>query len=123
MLTQEDIDGLLTLQRQAYELLMWLADAATIDPEILSPETVAALRKPKTAELWLEGQWKRLPGSVLPADPAGAFANLLASFFATSFSVKHLEFDGRLVEARVMVGVNERSSTGAGLEYCQALAL
>ncbi len=53
-LGREQIGRLLAQQSQAYELLMWFADEANRDPQVLSPAAVATLREPKTAGPWLE---------------------------------------------------------------------
>jgi hypothetical protein len=123
MLGREEIGQLLALQARAYELLMWLADEATQDPTVLGPHAVAALREPDTAALWLQEHSEHLPERLLPTDPANTFASLFSSFFSTSFRVKHLVFEGRLIETRVTVGADYNPSEGAGLEQCQALAL
>ena len=120
---REEVGRLLVLQSAAYELLMWLTDAANRDPSLLSPSAVALLREPGTAAQWLNDHRERIPHHLLPEEPAGAFASLLSSFFTTSFRVTHLEFEGRLMESRVTLGVIEEASVSAGLEQCQALAL
>lgn len=122
MLTRQELEELLRLQATAYDLLMWLADAANRDPELLSPDAVRRLSDPDLAPEWLEAQRGKVPEPLLPADPRGWFANLLSSFFATSFHVRHLEFGGRLVESRVTLGA-ERPNSKTGLGQCQALAL
>lgn len=122
MLTRPELAQLLRLQATAYDLLMWLADAANRDPELLSPEAVRRLSDPDLAPEWLEAQRGQLPEQLLPEDPRGWFANLLCSFFATSFHVRHLEFEGRLVESRVTLGA-EHPNSKTGLGQCQALAL
>ena len=121
--SREAIEQVLALQGQAYALLMWLADEATRDPDILAPEAVAALREPERALTYLERHSHRIPSHLLPADLSGAFVNLLSSFFSASFGVKHLEFEGRLVESRVTVGGEPDPKRGAGIEQCQAVAL
>lgn len=123
MLSRDDITLLLDVQQDTYALLMWLADEANRDPYILAPEAVAALRDPATAAKWLEQNRKRLPATLVPAQVSGAFANLLSSFFSTSFRVRHLEFNGRLVESRVTQGAEPDAESRAGVEQCQALAL
>jgi len=123
MLTRNDVQQLLALQAQAYRLLMWLADEASKDPQLLSPEAVAELREPETAALWLERHRLRLPGALVSYEALHPFASLLSSFFSTSFHVKHLEFEGRLVESRVTLGITEAPPVRGGLEQCQALAL
>lgn len=102
---------------------MWLAEQAGQDPGLLSPEAAARLCEPASAAQWLELQRERIPAELMPAEPAGAFANLFASFFSTSFRVSHLDFEGRLLESRLNVGVREENQPRAGLEQCQALAL
>jgi hypothetical protein len=123
MLQREEIEQLLRLQSQAYELLMWLADEATRDPNVLSPTAVGALQNPETAARWLTQHQERFPVPLRPAEFGGAFANLFASFFSTSFHVKHLKFEGRLLESRVTVGAPSERGAISGLEYCQILAL
>jgi hypothetical protein len=123
VLTHDEIAQLLTLQSQAYDLLMWLADDAIRDPYLLSPEAISAVKEPEPAAQWLNRHRDHLPQKMLPERMEGAFANLFSSFFATSFHVDHLEFEGRLLDSRVKVGVHEKSWTGFGLEQTQALAL
>lgn len=122
MLTRDELTQLLQLQATAYDLLMWLADEANRDPEVLSRPVVARLEDPDTAAEWLEEQRDRVPGHLIPAEPGGRFANLLSSFLSTSFRVRHLEFEGRLVEARVTLGAAPSDAT-LGLRQCQSLAL
>ena len=71
------------------------------DPELLSPDVVALLREPETAAGWLEMNRERIPAGLLPAGPAVPFANLFCSFFSTSFRVRHLEFEDRLLDSRL----------------------
>lgn len=113
MLTRERADLLIRLQSGAYDLLLWLADEANQDPAILSPEVVAALRQPDTTLRWLKRQRDRLPARLLPPEEDEAFAGLLSSFFSTSFHVRHLEFNGRLLEARVTLGTADTSTGGS----------
>jgi len=123
MLEREHVAQLLMLQSKAYELLMWLAGEASRDPTLLSPKVVALLREPASAAQWLARERQRLPVGLMPVEPAGAVATLFASFFSTSFRVSHLEYDGRLMESRLNVGVRDEHRAAAGLEQCQALAL
>ncbi len=101
MLNREQVAQLLLLQRTAYELLMWLGEEGSGDPELLSPDVVALLREPETAAGWLEMNRERIPAGLLPAGPAVPFANLFCSFFSTSFRVRHLEFEDRLLDSRL----------------------
>jgi hypothetical protein len=101
---------------------MWLADEANRDPQLLSPDAVARLKDADTAAGWLEEQRPRVPERLLPAETQGSFANLVSSFLATSFHVRHLEFEGRLVESRVTLGTYVPNSK-IGVGQCQALAL
>jgi hypothetical protein len=123
MLTRDEIQQLLALQSRAYGLLMWLADESTKDPHLLSPAAVAALQEPGTAAEWLDRNRQRVPEALVSYEALQPFAALLASFFSTSFQVRHFEFEGRLIESRVTVGADTASSTHGGLEQCRALAL
>lgn len=123
MLTREHIAELLALQSTAYALLMWLGEASARHPAWLSPAMVALLHVPETAVPWLEQQRETIPARLLPADLKGAFTNLFCSFFATSFRVRHLAFEGRLLDARLMRGVSAHPPSRLGVEHCQALAL
>jgi len=122
MLSREELPRLLRLQAQAYDLLMWLADAANREPELLAPVAVARLKDPKTAAEWLEEQRPRVPERLIPAETRGPFAHLLSSFLSTSFQIRHLEFEGRLVESRVTLGA-ERTDSALSRMRCQSLAL
>jgi hypothetical protein len=123
VLQREEVRRLLGLHAQAYALLLWLADAANRDPELLSPAALAMLEDPEQVPLWLERHRDRIPSELLGGEPGGAFAGLLASFFGTSFRVRHLEFEGRLLEARLTRGAAERAASTAGVEQCQMLAV
>jgi hypothetical protein len=123
MLTRGEIERLLALHSQAYQLLLWLADEATRDPAILSPDALAALREPATAAAWIDCHRTRLPERLLPDKAERGFGALLSSFFATSFDVKHLEFQGRLVESRVNVRTQRQAEAASGLDQCRIQAL
>jgi hypothetical protein len=123
MLNRQQVAQLLLLQSRAYELLMWLGEERSGNPELLSPDVVALLREPETAAGWLEMNRERVPARLLPAEPAGPFANLFCSFFSTSFRVRHLELEDRLLDSRLTLGVGVKSPGHVGIERSQALAL
>ncbi len=123
MLDKSDIAELLTLQSQAYQLLMWLGEEAVNRPILLGPNIVKLLRHPKTAGQWLVAQREALPSNLVPNEPAGPFAQLFSSFFSTSFRVKHLVLDDRLVDSRLMLGITSPQPRQAGTVHVQALAL
>jgi hypothetical protein len=123
MLSREDVAQLLALQEKAYELLTWLDRECVDDPGLLSADAAARLAHPGTAGVWVEQHRDRLPADLAALDPHGPFANLLSSFFSTSFHVEHLEFDNRLVFSRIVLGVSPRGPDRTGLGHSQALAL
>jgi DNA-binding transcriptional regulator YdaS (Cro superfamily) len=123
MLTREDVAQLLTLQAKAYELLMWLGAEGVKDPDLLSPAVVALLGEPLPAAAWLDQHRKRIPPALLPPRIEGPFANLLSSFFSTSFNVTHLDFGDRLVDSRLRLGMDRGLASHVGLDQSQALAL
>jgi hypothetical protein len=123
VISYDDVAALLTLQAKAYELLMWLDRESVDNPELLSAHAAAELAHPGTAAAWVDRHRCELPVELTVPDPHGPFANLLSSFFATSFHVKHLEFGNRLVSARIVLGVSERAPDRTGLRQSQALAL
>lgn len=124
MLTRDRIAHLLALQGQAYALLMWLAGEANHDPDLLAPAVVAQLRTPATTAAWLTAARDRLiPGALLPRAVDGEFATLLASFFATSFQVTHLDLGGRLVESRLVATPPPDAASTVSVAASQALAI
>lgn len=123
MLTENDVAAVLTLQSTAYNLLMWLGESAVRDPYLLAPAAVELLRRDETAAAWLAARRSEIPGELLPQVVEGPFANLFASFFATSFSVEHFEFDGRLRSSRLLAAPQPGGARQIGFVNAQALAL
>lgn len=123
MLNQDDVRDVLTLQSQAYALLMWLGEAALKDPMLLSPAVVEVLSDAEGAGTWVRARRAQFPGELVPDVVEGPFANLLASFFTTSFQVKHLEFDGTLRASRLTAVPPGGSQSHLGFAKAQALAL
>ena len=123
MLGYDDVVRLLRLQAKAFELLTWLGQECAHNPELLSADAAADLARPSTAAAWVERHRPELPAELAAVDPHGAFANLLSSFFSTSFRVEHLEFDNRLLWVRIVPGVSEGASDRTGVARIQALAL
>jgi hypothetical protein len=123
MLSYEDIVELLALQAKAYELLMWLSEASVDNPEMLSADAAARLAHPSTAATWIAEHRSELPADLATVDPHGPFANLLASFFSTSFRVEHLEFRNRLVSARIVLYASPGPADRTGIVRTQALAV
>jgi hypothetical protein len=124
MLSRARIAALLDHQAQAYALLMWLAEHANHAPALLAPAVVAQLREPTDAAAWLTAERDgALVGAPVPRVIDAEFATLLASFFATSFQVKHLEFDGRLVEARLIATAAAEVVSHVSAEASLALAI
>jgi hypothetical protein len=122
VISYEDVPALLALQAKAYELLMWLDRECVDNPQLLSADVAADLAHPGTAAAWVDRHRGELPADLAVPDPHGPFANLLSSFFATSFRVEHLEFGNRLVSARIVLGVRDGAPDRAGLRQSQALA-
>ncbi|MFC6020848.1 hypothetical protein ACFP2T_32345 [Plantactinospora solaniradicis] len=123
MLSYEDVAELLTLQAKAYGLLMWLSQASVDDPEMLSVDAAARLARPGTAATWIAEHRSELPADLATLDPHGPFANLLSSFFSTSFRVEHLEFNNRLVSARIVLYASPGPADRTGIVRTQALAV
>ncbi|GIG87544.1 hypothetical protein [Plantactinospora endophytica] len=123
MLGYPDIAELLTLQARAYELLMWLDRASVDNPGLLSVDAATRLARPGTAAAWVAEHRAELPAELAALDPHGPFANLLSSFFSTSFRVEHLEFDNRLVSARIVLYAAEGPTDRTALGRTQALAV
>lgn len=123
VISYDDVVALLALQAKAYELLMWLDRECVDNPRLLSVDAAADLAHPGTAAAWVDRHRGELPVDLAVPDPDGRFANLLSSFFATSFRVEHLEFGDRLVSARIVRGVTGGGPDRTGLRQSQALAL
>ncbi|MBF9134040.1 hypothetical protein I0C86_34645 [Plantactinospora sp. S1510] len=123
MLGYDDIVELLTLHAKAYELLMWLSRASVDDPGLLSVDAAARLARPGTAAAWIAEHRAELPAGLAPVDPQGPFANLLSSFFSTSFRVEHLEFKNRIVSARIVLYASPGPPDRTGIVRTQALAV
>jgi hypothetical protein len=123
VLDRIQIAELLTLHSQAYRLLMWLGEEAVKEPSLLGPDVVQQLQHAKTAGEWLVARRGTLPTDLVPDDPAGPFAKLFSSFFSTSFRVKHLELDERVIYSRLTLGIGPSRPKRPGTLRVQALAL
>ncbi len=123
VLTHDGVAELLRLQAKAYELLLWLSHASADDPRLLSADAAAGLARAGSAAAWFERHRPLLPPDLAALDPHGPFANLLASFFATSFRVEQVEFDNRLVWARIVLGTSAGTPDRTGVAHSQALAV
>ncbi|MCC2667736.1 MAG: hypothetical protein K0Q72_207 [Armatimonadetes bacterium] len=123
MLDFAAIKQLLQQQAKAYQLLLWLGDQATETPQLLGREAVRQLREPDSALAWLRNRQTELPADLLPQPVEPEFAALLASFLSTSFQIQHLEFEGRLVEARLTRGAAPDAQGHVGLTQCLVLAV
>lgn len=122
MLDKDQIAELLMLHSQAYQLLMWLGEEAVNEPSLLGPDVVKQLQHAKTAGEWLTARRDAFPTDLVPDDPMGPFAKLFSSFFSTSFHVKHLELDDRVIDSRLTLGTASRPKRPDTLRV-QALAL
>ncbi|WP_326999802.1 hypothetical protein OHA72_32295 [Dactylosporangium sp. NBC_01737] len=123
MLSYDDVAELLRLQAKAYELLLWLSHESADDPDLLSADAAAGLARAGSAAAWVERHRHRLPQDLAALDPHGPFANLLASFFATSFRVERVEFGNRVVWSRIVLGASAGPPERTGLAHSQALAV
>lgn len=123
MLDRVQIAELLTLHSQAYQLLMWLGEEAVNAPSLLGPDVVKQLQHATTAGAWLAAKRDVFPTGLVPDDPTGPFASLFSSFFATSFRVKHLEFDERVIDSRLTLGIGRSLPKRSSTIRVQALAL
>lgn len=114
------ISRVLAIHSQAYKFLLWMDKQACQDPDVFAPDNVAAIRDATTCAVWLQVNRESLPPKLLPDDDdVSAFANMLGSFFDTSFRVQYVEFDGRILEARLTRGADEvavRRTTGRSAE-------
>jgi hypothetical protein len=85
---QRKLAQVLRIQRQAFDLLLWLGRQARKRPELLSTESLEALRRAESCERWLIRQHSSLPRDMrLVEDEVRIMAHLLAAFFQTSFHV------------------------------------
>ncbi|MEV4516264.1 hypothetical protein AB0K00_45795 [Dactylosporangium sp. NPDC049525] len=123
VLSYDDVAELLRLQTKAYELLLWLSRESADNPQLLSADAAEGLARASSAAAWIEHHRPQLPQELAAIDPHGPFANLLASFFATSFRVERVEFDNRVVWARVVLGASAVPPDRTGLAQSQALAV
>jgi hypothetical protein len=123
VLSYEDVVELLRLQAKAYELLLWLSHESADNPDLLSVEAAASLARAGSAAAWFERHRSELPQDLAALDPHGPFANLLASFFVTSFRIEQVEFGDRLVWARIVRGASGGTPDRAGRAHSQALAV
>lgn len=123
MIDYESIEGLLKTQEQAYELLKWLADAVSWQPHLLAPQEAAHLHKPEAAREWLDKYQSDIPAHLLPTRFNEGFVNVFASFFSTSFRIGHFEYDGKLIESNVKLGLNQSKHLVSNPAQCEFLAL
>lgn len=95
----------LSLHDKAYKLLCFLADEARADPGVLSAEQEATLLDLRACTAWIGAQAAAFPGTLRPAPgQESALAGLLGSFLRTSFHIRRLEWDGKLVDAKLVPG-------------------
>jgi len=87
MLRPDEIAFAVDLQQRAHRLLQWMKeqlddhDFAVVTPHDGLDDATAALQ-------WVQANWRRLPANCVPRHSAFApFANLLASFLVTSFTI------------------------------------
>jgi hypothetical protein len=107
LVDQDELTRVLAIHTQAYKFLLWLDKQACQDPDMLAPSNVAALREPETCAVWLQANAESFPAKLVPDHKdIFAFARMLSSFFETSFHVHHVEFDGRILEARLARGAD-----------------
>lgn len=98
------VDETLALHRKAYTLLMWLGETALEDPSVLSEEREAMLLDPLACAAWLAAERVSLPAELAPApSQRAACAALLGSFLRTSFHITRFRWDGRLVDAKLVL--------------------
>jgi hypothetical protein len=126
MFDRAEVAHLLALHARAFGLLMWLDEASAADPTWLAMHNAEQLSRGASAAVWLEAHRAELPPELMVADPRGAFANVFASFFSTSFRIEHQSFDNRLVSARIVRGVDANQGElpdRTGVRAAQTLAL
>ena len=122
MLNYQQTEALLATQDQAYRLMEWLTREVARRPDLLTPQDAATLHQSDATRRWLDAHSSEIPSKLL-FDLNESFVNLFASFFETSFHIKHLEFDGKLLDSNVKVGLEQRKSTAFNPAQCQFLAL
>ena len=116
-MTREELRQILNLQNRAFQLLMWIGRQARQRPELLSSESVEALKHADTCEDWLTQHDAGLPYHLRVAQgERRAFAYLLSSFFNTSFHVEQASiWNGWIREgSRPMLRPGLASSGGKG---------
>lgn len=124
MIDRDDIKELLHLQAQGYRLLMWLDEQSVKTPQMLSAAAVAQLSEAASAAAWMARERGAIPPALLPTRAQeGRFWPLFASFFTTSFRVRRLELDDRLLDARLKLGTAATAPPQAGVETAKALAV
>lgn len=88
-MNRDELEQTLRLQSQAFKLLMWIGRQSRRRPELLSAESVTALKEAAGCMGWLSRHREGFPRELRPAeDESALFAHLLSSFFNTSFHVE-----------------------------------
>ncbi len=104
-----EVESILQLQNQAYQLLMYIAGRANREPTWLSSHDAERLMKWESALDWMRKHGDDLPVQVPGSDePAERLARLFASFFEVSFRVDKMSWDGVELETRVRRGRKPR---------------
>lgn len=100
---REELEKVMSLQKRAYGLLMWVNQAARSNPVMFSAEAVNRIRTAEGCAEWINHHLNSLPREFWP-EPAElvAYARLFSSFFATSFRVGEV---GRRDSMRVETGL------------------
>ena len=99
VMNRNDISNLLTQHRNAYNLLLWLDKKAVHEDKMISPPAIASLKDSELCKAWIQKNRESMPQEFLPdSNQLDIFANVLVSFFRTSFHVKTQEFDGKVLE-------------------------
>lgn len=112
---RSEISHILKLHNLAYDLLMWLDKRASSDPYVLSPEQVEIIKSGKKCALWLNANRNSVPPELLPTEQdIPIFANLLSSFFHTSFHVQYFEFNNKIVDARLVADADQEAKQRRG---------
>ncbi|HEY1174437.1 MAG TPA: hypothetical protein VGH19_23935 [Verrucomicrobiae bacterium] len=100
---REELEKVMSLQKRAYGLLMWVNQAARANPAMFSAESVEQIRTAEGCAEWINHHLNSLPREFWP-EPAELvpYARLFSSFFATSFRVGEV---GRRDSMRVETGL------------------
>jgi hypothetical protein len=109
-MNQNEICTLLEQHCKAYQFLLWLDKEATGNPNVFSKETITAFNEKQSCIAWLEMHRDSIPQELYPdSNRIDSFANMLMSFFETSFHVQIQEFEGKILEARLCRKANPTS--------------